>query len=55
VSEQELPSFQERLKAFVVTELAGLLKAVAAEKQEVEDAVKTFQEIEARSNYGKWA
>ena len=66
MSEQELPPFQERLKAFVVTELTGLLLAVssqkaereisaAMEKAELEAAVAEEQAREARSNYGQWA
>lgn len=48
-------SFDDRLKAFVLTELAGLLKVIAEEKQELEEAVADFELEEARSLYGAWA
>lgn len=51
----ELPPFEERLKAFVVTELAGLLMAIANDKFEVEQAVEDLLQDEIRSMYGEWA
>ncbi len=48
-------SFDDRLKAFVMTELAGLLQAIAEEKRELEEALVDFEREEIRSLYGAWA
>lgn len=48
-------SFDDRLKAFVLTELTGLLKAIAEEKQDLEEAVADFEFEETRRFYGAWA
>lgn len=48
-------TFDNRLKAFVVTELAGVLKEIAEEKRELEEAVEDFEMEELRETYGAWA
>lgn len=47
--------FEDRLKDFAITELAGLLKAIAEEKRELEEALADFEQEEIRSLYGAWA
>lgn len=61
-----IPDFESRLKAFVATELCGVLLAhaqrreaeeVAAEKErlELEAAVAEYEMELARASYGEWA
>lgn len=50
-----VPPFEERLRTFVITELAGLLKVIANEKRELEEAVADFEREEIKSSYGAWA
>lgn len=48
-------SFEERLREFVLTELAGLLKAYAHDKQELETALYDLEVEEARMALGDWS
>lgn len=61
-----MPSFDERLKAFVMTELCGVLLAHAQQREaaeyaaeqerlELEAAVAEYEMELARSSYGEWA
>jgi hypothetical protein len=49
-----LPPFEERLRKFVLTELAGVLQARANELQEIEDGIAELEEFEVKSKYGTW-
>lgn len=50
-----LPPFEERLREFVLTELAGVLQARANELQVIEDDIAEIEEYEIKSQYGGWA